>query len=75
MNIYSRGCGISMECLGLRNWLKYAEPFTFNIVVNDMQSVMQHEDKPLPKPFYWGVQSSAASWSYKLSVTGKSKRL
>lgn len=75
MKVYSSDCGIPMECFGLRNWLKYAEPFTFNIVVNDMQNVMRHKDKPLPKSLSWSVQSSAASWNYNLAVTGKRKGL
>ena len=29
---------------GIRHWGKYATPFAFNIIVNDMKDVLKHED-------------------------------
>lgn len=67
--------GIPQAYLGLRNWLKYDEPFKFNIAVNDMSDVARHEDAELPRNNNYSVQSSAANWNYNLVTTGKSKRL
>ena len=43
---------------GVRSWGKYEEPFAFNIVVNDMTEVQNHEDVPLTQTETFGIQSS-----------------
>lgn len=75
MERYGTIQGILRECFGLRNWLKYDEPFCFNIAVNDMAEVIKHDDAPLPHAYRYSIQSSCGGGNYRVATTGKSKRL
>lgn len=61
---------VSKRDIGIRTdagWIKYAEPFKFNIIVNDMKDVIAHKDIGLAKRQNFGIQSSTGEWGFRTS--------
>ncbi|MCH5157457.1 MAG: hypothetical protein J1G02_06260 [Clostridiales bacterium] len=54
-NTYGR---LNPSLWGVRSWGNYAEPFAFNITVNDMAEVLRHKDISLIRRESYGIQSS-----------------
>ena len=64
MNPYS----INKCDYGIRNWRSYAQPYQFNIVVNEMQDVKRHDDKEFAKTPRFDAQSSCGGSSFRVSL-------
>ena len=58
---------------GKRNWLKYVQPFTFNIIVNDMRDVKSHKDAKLIRGDSYGTVRSTLydGGGFRINVPGQ----